>query len=326
MATDKVQLVVSAVRQLGPRVRELLLKAPDGSPLPAWEAGAHVELRFDAGDGALVRHYSLVGGDGNDDDGRGAWRIAVQRAERARGSAHLHEHVAVGTRLEASHPRNDFRLDRRDGKSLLIAGGIGITPILAMARSLARRRRDFEVVYAGRSRHEMAYAADLEQLAGARVRIHDADRHGGARVDLNTLLAAQPARTTAYVCGPASMIEDCRKAAAASGWDAARVRSELFTPPPTGDEVGFELVLATSGRTIRVGPHSSILEAMTAAGLHPLYGCGRGECGLCPLPVLEADGPLQHRDTYLSGDEKAAGNSLCICVSRVSGPRLVLAA
>jgi vanillate O-demethylase ferredoxin subunit len=164
----------------------------------------------------------------------------------------------------------------------------------------------------------------VRQLASERASIRCTGPQGSQRPDLQALLATQPPGTTAYVCGPASMIDSTHQAAAALGWATGRVRSEPFTPPPTGEEVPFELELKKSGLTLQIGQHTSILETMAAAGLHPLFDCRRGECGLCPLPVLHADGPLQHRDSYLSSDEQASGQSLCICVSRVRGPRLVL--
>lgn len=322
MPKNQLQVVVKSVRQLTPRIREYVLAACDGLPLPAADAGAHIALHLPTDEGVLIRHYSLVSGGSS--EGRGLYRIAVQRENRPRGSAWVHAHLAVGTRLAVSHPFNHFPLDWRDARSLLIAGGIGITPIVSMARSLAARRRPFNVVYTGRSAPDMAYLDEVRQLTGGQAQIHINDQQGGQSLDLAALLAAQTEGTCVYVCGPGAMIEATHRAAAALGWLPARVRSELFTPPPTGEEVGFELVLQASGKTMTVGPNRSILEAMRAAGLHPLFDCGRGECGLCPLPVLEADGPLQHRDRYLSDDEKVNGNTLCICVSRVCGPRLVL--
>lgn len=322
MAKNRVNVTVNAVRQLTPRVREYQLAASDGSPLPAADAGAHVALHLQTEDGPLIRHYSLVSTSLGEE--RGIYRIAVQRENRPRGSAWVHAHLAVGTRLEASHPLNHFPLDRRDPDTLLIAGGIGITPIVSMARSLAARHKQFQLAYTGRSAPDMAYLDDVRQLTDGQAHIHINDQQGGQPLNVSALLAAQPEGTCVYVCGPSTLIEATRHAAVTLGWAPGRVRSELFTPPPTGDEVGFELVLQASGRTLAVGPNQSILEAMTAAGLHPLFDCGRGECGLCPVTVLAAEGPLQHRDRYLSEAERASGDSLCICVSRVRGPRLVL--
>lgn len=324
MPKEYLGVVVREVTQLTPRVREYLLVSTDGSPLPACEAGAHIELLIaPQAIGRTVRHYSLTGGTGSVDDSRMAYRIAVQREDRPRGSAFIHDTFAVGTQLAISPPKNEFRLDHRDGKSLLIAGGIGITPVFAMLRSLLRRKRNFEIAYTGRSRSEMAYVDAVERLAGDRAHIHCNDAAGNI-LDLKALLAAQPANTKAYICGPSGLIEAARATAAALGWEPQRVRSELFTPPPTGDEVAFDVVLAQSGRTVHVGPHTSILDALKSAGMHPLFDCRRGECGLCPLPVREADGPIVHRDRYLSSEEKASGSTLCICVSRLQGSRLVL--
>ncbi len=320
---ENMAVVVRAVTPLTPRIREYLLEAEGGGPLPAYEAGSHIELLINPDDiGETVRHYSLVGGTESVDDGRSAYRIAVQREDRARGSAHIHHSLAVGSQLTISPPKNEFRLDHRDSHSLLIAGGIGITPIFAMLRSLAQRRRNFAIAYTGRSRSEMAYVDAVERLAGSNAHIHSNDE--GGMLDLTVLLTAQPAHASVYVCGPAGLIDGVRAAAAALGWDDRRVRSELFTPPPTGDEVSFDVVLKQSGQTIRVGANTSILDALKNAGRHPLFDCRRGECGLCPVSILEADGPLVHRDRYLSSDEKAAGKTLCVCVSRLQGSRLVL--
>lgn len=325
MSSKNIDVVVCGIRQLTPRVREYLLSTVDGQALPDYAPGSHIELHTASPlNGPLVRHYSLIGGIGNWDDAANIYRIAVQREDRARGSAHIHGSFALGTRLQVSAPKNNFRLDRRDAKSLLIAGGIGVTPILAMLRSLARRGREYEVFYAGRTADDMAYRQDIQRLAGTRAHIHLSGADGTNRPDLRALLATQPHGTTVYVCGPALMVAATQQAAAALGWDAQRVRSELFTAGPTGDEVAFEVVLQQSGRRIHVGRDTSILDAMTAAGVQTLFDCRRGECGLCPLAVLEADGPLQHRDRYLSDEEHAAGDSLCICVSRLRGSTLVL--
>lgn len=316
-------VLVAAVRPLTPQVNEYLLRAPDGGPLPAYEAGAHIELHWAMPDGAsMLRHYSLVGGDAAGDDPPGTWRIAVQREDRARGSADLHRRFKPGMTLTCSYPLHHFRMDRRDTHSVLIAGGIGITPILSMLRSVVRRGCSFDMVYTARAVERMAYRQEVQTLAGARARLHDSATQG--RLNLRAYLAAQRAGATAYVCGPASLIQAVHDAAASLGWDPARVRSETFAAAPSADDVAFDVELRASGRTVRVPAGATILDTLTAAGLHPLYDCRRGECGLCPMPVVAADGPLRHRDSYLSADERAAGKSLCICVSRMQGDLLVL--
>lgn len=324
MAQGNFDVVVAGVRQLTPRVREFLLRSADGSPLPDHAAGAHVAVHtVSAERGLIVRHYSLVGGDGElTDDPRNTYRIAVQREDHARGSAHIHANFKIGTRLQIGPPVNNFPLARRDPHVLLIAGGIGITPIFSMARSLARRRRPFQVIYSGRHAEAMAYHDDLARLAGDHVRFHYSDSHG--HPDLEAWLREQPDGTTVYICGPARMIEATQAAAARLGWNPDRVRSEMFGAGFSGHSTPFEVHLKRSGRTVHVGADVSILDALLADGVPVLWDCRRGECGLCPLNVVSSDGEIEHHDRYLSAEEKAANESLCICVSRTRGSRLVL--
>jgi vanillate O-demethylase ferredoxin subunit len=318
-----ITVSVRQIRQLTPRVREYLLSSVDGTKLPSYQAGAHVEVHFSLPEsGPVVRHYSLIGGDLLVDDAPDTYRIAVQREDRGRGSAFLHEHLEVGSSVQISVPMNNFPIDRRGNRSLLIAGGIGITPILSMLRSTARRSADFEFVYAGRKLADMAYHDEVMHLAGPHGRIHVSE--SGSRLDFLALLSKQPVGAIAYVCGPLSMVDAVRSAAQQLGWDSKRVRSELFTAGPTGDEVEFEVEIRKSGRRVRVGRDTTILDALTAAGLHPLHDCRRGECGLCPMTVVEADGPITHNDRYLSAEERASQRTLCICVSRIQGSHLVL--
>lgn len=323
MAQGNFDVVVAGLRDLTPRVREFLLRSADGKPLPDYAAGAHVALHTVSTErGLIVRHYSLVGGNGLTDDARNTYRIAVQREDHARGSAHIHATFQLGTALRIGPPINNFPLDRRDQQVLLIAGGIGITPIYSMARSLVRRHRPFQVFYAGRHAQFMAYHDDLQQLAGQSARFHYSDSQG--HPDLVALLHDQPEGTTAYVCGPSRMIEATRAAAAQLGWHPDRVRSEMFGAGFSGLATPFEVRLQRSGRSVQVGADVSILDALLNDGVPVLWDCRRGECGLCPLPVVSADSGIEHHDRYLSNEEKSAGETLCICVSRIRGKQLVL--
>lgn len=323
MAQGNFDVVVTGIRQLTPRVREFLLRSADGSPLPDYAAGAHVAVHtVSAERGLIVRHYSLVGGSGPDDDPRNTYRIAVQREDHARGSAHIHATFQVDTRLQIGPPVNNFPLARRDPHVLLIAGGIGITPIVSMARSLARRRRPFRVIYAGRNADAMAYHDELARLAGDRARFHYSDSRG--HPDLEAWLGEQPEGTTVYICGPSKMIDAAHAAGARLGWEPDRVRSEMFGAGFSGVATPFVVRFARSGRTVQVGADVSILDALLADGIPVLWDCRRGECGLCPLPVVSADGGIDHHDRYLSEEEKASGETLCICVSRTRGRELVL--
>jgi vanillate O-demethylase ferredoxin subunit len=325
LAKNNLNVVVAGIRQLTPRIREYLLRSQDGGALPPFEPGAHVELHTESPvSGPIVRHYSLIGGAGNWDDTPDIYRIAVQREDRQRGSAHIHDTFAIGTTLQVSHPKNHFPLDRRDSKSLLIAGGIGITPILSMLRSLVRRGRNFEMVYSGRVAADMAYRQDVLRLGAGNARIHVSGADSKNLLDLRALLASQPEGANVYVCGPAPMVKAAEQAAQELGWDPSRIRNELFSSGPGVDDVAFDVELKASGRRIHVGRDTSILDALTAAGVHVLSDCRRGECGLCPLDVLDNDGQLVHRDRYLDEEERASGKTLCICVSRTTGSRLVL--
>jgi len=323
MPQRKIDVQVVGIRQLTPRTREYLLRASNGLPLPTYEPGAHVELHTAAPDGEpIVRHYSLIGGVGSWDDSADTYRIAVQRENRLRGSHHIHQTFGLGTRLQVSAPKNHFLLDRRKHKTLLLAGGIGITPIYAMLRSLVRRKALFEMFYTGRSVQHMAYAQEVLQLGGSRVRLH-VSRAGSNRLDVRALLATQPADAHVYVCGPASLIQAVLDSAAQLNIASDRVHYESFAHGPDQDDTAFDVELRTSRHHIHVGRNTSILEALDAAGIPMLADCRRGECGLCPVKVLETDGQLVHRDRYLDDEDRAASH-LCICVSRTTGSRLVL--
>lgn len=323
MARPNFNVKVAAVRQLTDRVREFLLTSVDRSPLPSYSAGSHIALHTVSPErGLIVRHYSLVGGADLQDDARNTYRIAVQREDHARGSAHIHASFELGTTLQIGPPTNNFPLDRREQNVLLIAGGIGITPIFSMVRSLARRRVNFRVFFAGRQAAGMAYHEELQQLAGDRVRFHYSDTQG--QPDLKALLRAQPEGTSVYVCGPKPMIDATHAAAAAIGWAPERVRSEMFTAAISGDAKPFTVRLQRSGKTVQVGSDVSILDALLAEGVPVLYDCRRGECGLCPLSVVKAEGGIEHQDHYLTEEEKATDQTLCICVSRARGSELVL--
>lgn len=323
MARPNFNVQVASVRQLSDRVREFLLTTVDGSPLPSYSAGSHIALHTVSEErGLIVRHYSLVGGDGLQDDARNTYRIAVQREDHARGSAHIHATFEVGTKLQIGPPTNNFPLDRRHRNVLLIAGGIGITPIFSMARSLHRRRCDYRVFYAGRSAGSMAYHAELAALADDRVTFHHSDSDG--HPDIEALLRRQPEGTHVYVCGPRPMIDATHAAAERIGWDPDRVRSEMFTAAISGDARPLTVHLQRSKKTVQVGGDVSILDALIADGVPVLWDCRRGECGLCPLRVISAEDGIEHHDHYLTPDEKASDETLCICVSRARGARLVL--
>ncbi|MCK1716424.1 PDR/VanB family oxidoreductase [Bradyrhizobium sp. 141] len=321
MSGNWLDAVVLARRALTGRIAEFCIGRADGRPLPMAESGSHVELHFGGGERHLVRHYSIVGPLTLAGDPEPFWRIAVQREDRGRGSAFIHASFRPGTALRVSPQINAFRLSRHRANTLLIAGGIGVTPMVAMARSLRRRNMEFSMLYAGQDRSAMAYVDELESLCGDRLTLHETKRDGIP--GLVRLLSDQPAETVAHVCGPSALIEALRDAAASLGWRKERVRFEVFNAAHRPDDSDFEVRLPT-GRRIRVGAGTTILEALELAGVDTLSSCRRGECGLCITDVANCDGELDQRDRYFSTEERRAGRQIAICCSRISGRALVL--
>jgi vanillate O-demethylase ferredoxin subunit len=314
---------VVQIRQLTPRVREYVLGTVTRAALPSWTAGAHIALHLTSPTrGQVVRHYSLIGGDGLQDDPPHVYRIAVQREEQGLGSNLIHETFEVGTTLRVGPPVNSFALDWNATQVLLLAGGIGITPLVPMARSLMRRKRAFEFVYSGRSVAKMAYARTLQDMCGAALRLNCSDTDG--RLDMRALLAQQNAQTQVYVCGPTPFIQAATQAAQDLGWAQGRLRSEAFVSSVQAGDTPFTVSLQRSGREVQVLGDESLLDALSQARIPVFWDCRKGECGLCATRVLSSDGELLHRDRYLTEEEKRAGQSLCLCVSRTRGQSLVL--
>ena len=293
----------------------LRLASPDGATLPAWMPGTHLEVALPSG---LVRHYSLCG----DPADRSSYRIAVLREEAGRGgSAELFALGAAGLELDVRALRNRFRL-REAKHSLLIAGGIGITPLLPMARSLHRRRKSFELVYAGRDRASMAFIDEVAALPEARM----VESRRDGRPDLRAMVAAAPDGTAVYGCGPAGLIAELQAIAAAEG-DRVQVFTEAFeggepVEASRGDDAPIVVELARTGVTLDVPPGQSVLQAVRAVVPTAPSSCRQGWCGTCETRVL--DGEPEHRDRVLSEGERECGASMMICVSRARSGRLVL--
>ncbi len=306
-----VEPVVIARTAVGDRVVILDLAAPDGGALPAWEPGAHVDVLLPSG---LVRQYSLCG-----DPDAPTWRIAVLREEASRGgSTWILDRVAVGDRLRLAGPRSHFGLDDSGAPALLLAGGIGVTPLVGMAARLAAAGRDFALHYAG---HEgrMPFLGDLTAAYGDRVVAHVSER--GERLDIPALLGGVDPATVVYCCGPAAFIDAAEAAASAAGLEFRTERFTATLTPPVW-EGPFELELALSGITVEVPPERSVLEVMEENGVLVLSSCTEGTCGTCETPVLE--GEVDHRDAILTPRERERGDVFFPCVSRAACPRLVV--
>ncbi len=319
-----LRLRVTDIEIHTPQIRGFRLEPAEGGTLPGWTAGAHIRLTLPLAAGPAERAYSLITTDPAADTTQSAthYRIAVRREDAGRGgSAYLHTAVAAGDVLEAQPPRNDFALVE-SGPITFLAGGIGITPLLAMAAAMRRAGRAFRFHYSGREAAQLALVPALQALAGDDLALH-ADDDAATRLDIAALVVAEADGRPLYVCGPQGLLDAVLAATRAAGWAADRVHFELFTEAAarTGDQP-FTLVLAQSGRELAVAAGQTPLDAMLAAGLDPLFDCRRGECGVCACAVIE--GEVDHRDYCLSDAEKAAGKTMQICVSRARGPRLVI--
>jgi vanillate O-demethylase ferredoxin subunit len=330
------------------------LVAADGAALPPFSAGAHIDVHLPGG---LVRQYSLC----NPPHETQRYRIGVLRDAASRGGSQaMHEQVEVGQTMTISAPKNHFPLAADAlgragvavagagagasagagadaeagegpgavvvaGRSLLLAGGIGVTPILCMAEALGSAGADFEMHYCARSRR---HAAFLDQLAAApyaaRVRLHFDDEAPAQRLDIPALLASPDARTHLYVCGPRGFIEAVLSSARAQGWPESQLHCEFFAGEviTTDADSAFEVALQRSGRVVTVPKGITIVRALEAAGVPVMVSCEEGVCGTCLTPVL--DGVPDHRDSYLTPEERAANDQMLVCCSRARSARLVL--
>jgi len=293
----------------------LVLARADGAPLPAVRAGAHVDVQVPGG---ATRQYSLCG----DPGATGHYRIAVLRDPASRGgSIALHAAVREGDSLLIGEPRNLFALVPAR-RSLLFAGGIGVTPLLAMARELAIEGADFTLHYCTRSLERTAFRDELLASEHAhRVRFHHDDGAVEQRLDAAAALGEPRPDTHVYVCGPSGFIDWITVTAARIGWPANQVHVEHFSSA-AGAAGAFQVKLASSGAIIDVPADQSVVAALRDHGIDIPVSCEQGVCGTCVTRVLE--GECDHRDQYLTEDEKAAHDQFTPCCSRARGSLLVL--
>ncbi|WP_109509120.1 PDR/VanB family oxidoreductase [Nocardioides speluncae] len=297
-----------------------LTRIESDKPLPAWEPGAHIDVYVPDGS---TRQYSLCG----DPQDLSAYQIAVLREPEGRGgSAFIHDELRVGDRLLVTRPKQGFALEDAPYHAL-VAGGVGITPIMAFAEHLDRQGRPFRLTYGGRTASTMAFRSRLAAL-GDRVTFLAEDSDG--RPDLEAIVKELPEDGLVYVCGPLALLRAVQAAVeAVHGPDQDVVRFELFSSvgverpesaPLDGDS--YELVLAKSGHTLRMKPDANILETVLALGIEVENDCRDGICGSCVTPVLS--GTVDHQDLVLTKKEQAAMDKMMICCSRPTCDRLEL--
>ncbi|WP_321819716.1 MULTISPECIES: PDR/VanB family oxidoreductase [unclassified Burkholderia] len=319
-----LQVCVSAKTWLADGIVGYELAPLSDDSLPDFEAGAHIDVHLPGG---LVRQYSLV----DLPDERSRYRIGVLRDPQSRGgSTCLHDDVRAGDTLSISAPRNHFALHRGPERSLLFAGGIGITPILCMAQQLAREHRPFDLHYCGRSLSRMAFVERVQQLSSAddphaRVQVHVDDGPDGQHLDAHAAIGTPSADKHLYVCGPTGFMDHVLQTARALGWDDAHLHREYFAGPtlePSDEDGPFEIEIHSSGEVIEVGAGQTAAHALLDAGFNLPLSCEQGVCGTCMTGVLA--GEPDHRDLYLTDDEKARNDSFMPCCSRAKTARLVL--
>ncbi|WP_322056377.1 PDR/VanB family oxidoreductase [Paraburkholderia sp. J63] len=315
-----LELELVASKRHTAEIRGFTFKSVQGASLPGFSAGAHIGVQTITTEDMSLdteRSYSLI----NSVDQSGQYEIAVKFEENGRGGSRRMHALKLGDRVRATLPKNDFSLHAGPQEAVLIAGGIGITPILSMARALAAAGTKFEFHYACRTPESTAFHQEVMQSCGSSANMYFDHGDPSRGMNLKKVLACPSAKRHVYVCGPRPLIDALIATSRELNWDAGHVHFELFGAPvaAAGDRT-CSVELRRSQRVLNVGPQQSILDAMIDAGLDPMFDCRRGECGVCAVRVLE--GQVDHRDYALSGEDRA--EQMCVCVSRAKGEKLVL--
>ncbi len=325
MSAEKIlNALVHSIRYEAEGIVSIELRpAQEDMRFPAYEPGSHIDLHLGNG---LVRSYSLCQPACLADARHTSYRVAVLNDKGSRGGSRwVHEHLRVGQRLTISAPRNNFALDESAPHTVLVAGGIGITPLLCMLRHLTARQASVELVYCARSRREAAFVEAIEDLAraeGVPVSWH-IDQEAGCPPDLAGLLSGKGAETHYYCCGPTPMLAAFEAACGQLAYPHAHIeRFAAVELPPDAQDGAFEVYLEQSGQTLQVPAGKSLLDALLDAGVECDHSCKEGVCGSCEVRVL--DGEVEHFDGILSSVEKASNQVMMVCVSRAKSPRLVL--
>jgi vanillate O-demethylase ferredoxin subunit len=296
------------------------LERQDGSALPPFSAGSHIDVHAPGG---FVLQYSLC----NHATQEHSYLIAVLRDPASRGgSIAMHDLVHEGDVIAISEPRNLFALAANASRSLLLAGGIGITPLLCMAERLAHAGAEFDLHYCGRAQSRMAFVERMQSSVFAdRVTLHCDDGDAGQRFDAATLLARPDPGTHLYVCGPTGFMDAVLAAAAAAGWSPDRLHREYFAAPVKDvaqQDAGFDIKIASTGAIYAVPANQRVSDVLKQNGIHIPIGCQEGLCGTCITRLLE--GEADHRDVCLSDAERAVNDQFTPCCSRAKSPLLVL--
>ncbi len=305
---------VSEIRAVADDVRRIAF-AVDGA-LPRFDPGSHTNIRVEIGGEAANRTYTVVPSSASE------IAVAVKLHPQSRGGSRYMWSLEPGQQVRLTVPENRFELSFRASHYLLLAGGIGITPIFGMAAALASRGSALRVVYGARSRGHMAFAEEMKDLLGNRLVLRD--NSVGEHIDLAAEFANLPPDAECYLCGPIGMLEAAKAAWAAADRSTSRLRYEVFGDSGLFAEEAFTVDVLNRNVSVSVRPDQTLLEALMSAGVEMIYDCQRGECGLCAVKVLETSATIDHRDVFFSSEEKGHGDRLCACVSRLAGGRALI--
>lgn len=310
---DTLTVRVAVAKYITPLIRHFILTPAESSDLPRFSAGSHVQVHIPTNGRVQRNAYSLLGSPRD----RSCYQIAVRRQEPSHGgSVYLHDQVSVGDILHIGLPANLFPLDRLASRQLLIAGGIGITPLMSYLHERANLPASFQLHYAFRDAEHAAFVDRLRGQLGEDLRTYNTAR--GQIIDPGRLLAAQPLGTHVYVCGPHGLIEAVVEATRALGWPRSHLHFERFAASAPG--APFRVSCARRDLEVEVPGDLSLLDALEAAGLEVPNLCRGGVCGQCETGLIE--GEAEHRDSYLTPDRHAS--HIMLCVSRARSERLVL--
>lgn len=301
--------VVTRAQTISQGVR-LIEFAVEGD-LPAFEPGSHTTVEVVIDGGRAKRSYTCIPCDS------GRIRVAVKHHDNSRGGSRFMWSLIEGAKLRVTVPDNRFELSWRASEYLLVAGGIGITPIFGMAKALTFHGAKVRLVYGARSRAEMAFAGELESLMGNSAEFFASDE--GKRIDLAREIRTLTADGEMYICGPIAMLNAARELWATAKRPPSRLRYEVFGDSGEFPEIPFTVTVANSDVLVEVGTNQTLLEALTQAGIDMIWDCERGECGLCAVDILECDSEIDHRDVFFSELEKKENKRMCACVSRLAG-------
>ena len=307
--------VVRAIRDETPTVRSFELVPSGGEALP-YEPGAHIEVEVLVDGLPQTRSYSLIGEARPDH-----YRMAVKRRADSTGGSIYMWSLQPGARLAITEPLTSFAIEYDRSSYLLIAGGIGITPIVGMAQLLARRGAVVRLLYAAHTRDELAFARDLAAVLGDRLTCHVSAE--GQRIDLAKAFAGLAPDAQCALCGPMPMLDDARRLWVAAGRSITDLRWETFGSSGAFPAEDFTVAVPRHGVEMVVPRNRTLLDTLADAGIEVISDCRKGECGLCALTIVSFDGRIDHRDVFLSDLQKAENQKICACVSRAAG-RIVI--